>query len=100
MYRGTTPTLTFKIPIQTGQITALSVAIKQDGVLRLDKGLEDVTMDGDTISLTLTEDETLALRASENMPLRVQLRVGVGDTRMASQVFEMTVDEILRDGAL
>ena len=100
MYRGTTPTLTFKLPIQTGQITALSVAIKQDGVLRLDKGLEDVTMDSDTITLTLTEDETLTLRASENMPLRVQLRVGVGDTRMASQVFEMTVDEILRDGAL
>ena len=44
MYRGTTPTLTFKLPILTGQITALSVAIKQDGVLRLDKGLEDVTM--------------------------------------------------------
>mgnify|MGYP000149204732 FL=1 len=100
MYRGTTPTLTFKLPIQTGQITALSVAIKQDGVLRLDKGLEDVTMDGDTISLTLTEDETLALRASENMPCKVQLRVGVGDTRMASQVFEVAVDEILRDGAL
>ena len=39
MYRGTTPTLTFKLPILTGQITALSVAIKQDGVLRLDKGL-------------------------------------------------------------
>ena len=100
MYRGTTPTLTFKLPILTGQITALSVAIKQDGVLRLDKGLEDVTMDGDTISLTLTEQETLALRASENMPFRVQLRVGVGDTRMASQVFEVAVDEILRDGAL
>ena len=52
--------------------------------LRLDQAhvLEDVTMDGDTISLTLTEDETLALRASENMPLRVQLRVGVGYTLM------------------
>ena len=34
------------------------------------------------------------------MPCKVQLRVGVGDTRMASQVFEVAVDEILRDGAL
>lgn len=29
MYRGTTPTLTFRLPIDTGSITALSLAVAQ-----------------------------------------------------------------------
>lgn len=100
MYRGTTPTLRFVLPIQTSSITALSVAIKQGNDLVADKGLSDVTLDGNTVALTLTEAETLGLRASERSPLRIRLRVGVGTARMASQVFEVMVNDILRDGAL
>ena len=38
MYRGTTPTLTFRLPIDTGSITALSLAVAQGGVVRIEKG--------------------------------------------------------------
>lgn len=46
MYRGTTPTLTFRLPIDTGSITALSLAVAQGGVVRIEKSLADMTLEG------------------------------------------------------
>ena len=42
MYRGTTPTLTFTLPIDTGSITVLSVAVAQAGQVIIEKALSDV----------------------------------------------------------
>ena len=83
MYRGTTPTLTFRLPIDTGSITALSLAVAQGGVVRIEKGLADMTLEGKTVSCTLTEEETLSLSAGAGREAQVQLRVGVGGQRMA-----------------
>ena len=84
MYRGTTPTFTFTLPIECETITKLSVAFKQGGKLLFERGLPDVTMSGKVLSCTLTEEETLQLRGDTE--LQIQLRVGVGSARMASQV--------------
>lgn len=100
MYRGTTPTLTFQLPIDTGSITALSVAVAQAGQIKIEKALPDVHMDGKVISCPLTEAETLSLTAGPGIDAKIQLRVGVGAQRMASQVFTAPVERILRDGAL
>ena len=98
MYRGTTPTFTFTLPIECETITKLSVAFKQGGELLFERGLPDVTMSGNVLSCTLTEEETLQLRWG--MELQIQLRVGVGSARMASQVFRVPVNQILQDGVL
>lgn len=100
MYRGTTPTLTFRLPIDTGSITVLSLAVAQAGQVKIEKALSDVQMDGNVVSCTLTEAETLSLTAGTGNDAKIQLRVGVGAQRMASQVFEVPVERILRDGAL
>lgn len=100
MYRGTTPTLTFRLPIDTGSITVLSVAVAQAGQVKIEKALSDVHLDGNVVSCTLTEAETLSLTAGRGIDAKIQLRVGVGAQRMASQVFTVPVDRILRDGAL
>lgn len=63
MYRGTTPTLTFRLPIDTGSITALSLAVAQGGVVKIEKALADMTLEGKPVSCTLTEEETLSLSA-------------------------------------
>ena len=98
MYRGTTPTFTFTLPIECETISRLSVAFKQGGKLLFERGLADVTMSGKVLSCTRTEDETLQLRGDPE--LQIQRRVGVGSARMASQVFRVPVDQILKDGAL
>ena len=99
MYRGTTPTLTFRLPIDTESITVLSLAVAQAGQVKIEKALSDVQLDGN-VSCTLTEAETLSLTAGRGIDAKIQLRVGVGGQRMASQVFEVPVERILRDGAL
>lgn len=100
MYRGTTPTLTFQLPIDTGSITMLSVAVAQGGKVKIEKTLSDVHLDGNVISCPLTEAETLSLTDGTGIVANIQLRVGVGAQRMASQVFMVPVERILRDGAL
>ena len=100
MYRGTTPTLTFRLPIDTGSITVLSIAVAQGRQVKIEKTLSDVYLDGNVISCTLTEDETLSLTAGASVEAKIQLRVGVGEQRMASQIFTVPVERILRDGAL
>lgn len=42
MYRGTTPTLTFRLPIDTGSITVLSLAVAQAGQVKIEKALSDM----------------------------------------------------------
>lgn len=100
MYRGTTPTLTFRLPIDTGSITVLSIAVAQGRQVKIEKTLSDVRLDGNVISCTLTEDETLSLTAGASVEAKIQLRVGVGEQRMASQIFTVPVERILRDGEL
>ena len=73
MYRGTTPTFTFTLPIECETISKLSVAFKQGGELLFERGLPDVTMSGNVLSCTLTEEETLQLRGDTE--LQIQLRV-------------------------
>lgn len=53
MYRGTTPTFTFTLPIECETISKLSVAFKQGGELLFERGLPDVTMSGNVLSCTL-----------------------------------------------
>lgn len=99
MYRGTTPTFTFRLPIAADTITKLSITFRQPGGAEVEKTLDDVAMDGSTITAALTEEETLALRVS-SAPLEIQMRVGVGVTRMASQIWTVPIKRILKDGAL
>lgn len=67
MYRGTTPTFTFTLPIECETISMLSVAFKQGGELLFERGLPDVTMSGNVLSCTLTEEETLQLRGGHGI---------------------------------
>lgn len=88
----------FVYAIPEKRISMLSVAFKQGGELLFERGLPDVTMSGNVLSCTLTEEETLQLRGDTE--LQIQLRVGVGSARMASQVFRVPVSQILKDGVL
>lgn len=94
------PHADIRLPIDTGSITVLSLAVAQAGQVKIEKALSDVQLDGNVVSCTLTEAETLSLTAGRGIDAKIQLRVGVGGQRMASQVFEVPVERILRDGAL
>lgn len=99
MYRGTTPTFTFTLPFESSQITSLNLCFVQLGEIVLEKALSDCRPNGNTLQFDLTEEETLRFDAGKGM-VEMQLRVGCGDARMASNIMMVSVERILKDGCL
>lgn len=99
MYRGTTPTFTFRLPFAGDRITVLNLCFAQQGQTVLEKALPACTVEGNTVQVTLTEEETLLFDCQKGM-VEMQLRVGCGKTRMASNIMRVSVERILKDGCL
>lgn len=98
MYRGTTPTLTFELPFESSDLTIVNIVFCQNGSILIEKTLEDCTVSGDTLSVTLTEAETLSLNS--NYRVEIQMRCACGDTRLCSDIVRIPVGSILKDGEL
>ena len=99
MYRGTTPTFTFRLPFACEQITVLNLCFAQQGQVVLEKELPDCTAEGNRVQVTLTEEETLLFDDKKGM-VEMQLRVGCGNTRLASNIMRVSVERILKEGCL
>jgi len=98
MYRGTTPTIIFVLPFPASDLTAVSIVFAQRGQIVIEKALTDCTCEDDTITVTLTEAETLSLKHGHRV--YIQLRCAVGDARLASEVIQVPVERILKEGVL
>lgn len=99
MYRGTTPTITFMLPFDGSWITTLKLCFAQQGELVLEKDLAACVVEENTLQVSLTEAETLLFDDRKGM-VEVQLRIGCGDARLASNVIRVSVERILKDGCL
>ena len=105
MYRGTTPTLTFTLPFPCENLDYVSIAFAQkktdysaDPEMVLEKFLHDCVASGYTLSLTLSEADTLAL--DDHYLVEIQLRVKYAGVSMASDIITDSVNRILKDGCL
>ena len=99
MFRGTTPTLNFKLPFAADTIADGFISIAQNRRVVIDKPISDWIISGNTIKVTLTQEETLRLRASNTT--KIQLRVKLADgTALASKIFTVSTERILRDGVI
>ena len=99
MRRGTTPTFTFDTDIDCTQLDLLWVTFLQQDKEVFTKYLSDCVIDGNVIKVTLTEKDTLMFDHRKN-PVEIQLRAGIGDTRIASNMMHTTAEAILKDGCL
>lgn len=104
MYRATTPTHTFTLPIQTSTCNEILVTYKQ-GTATLDKHYEDstlpsgMTLDGYDVAIKLSQEETLKFNAKNKV--EVQVRVLTNDNNaMASQKFKVSVQDVLNEEIL
>lgn len=96
MYRGTTPTLSFKLPFNTSDLSAAWVTLAQDGRVIIDKPMSDCVLEGNVLAVTLTQEETLKLTAENRT--EVQLRVKTTDgIAMASTIWRVETEKILKD---
>lgn len=96
MYRGTTPTLSFKLPFDTSDLSAAWVTLAQDVRVIIDKPISDCVLEGNVLAVTLTQEETLKLTAENRT--EVQLRVKTTDgIAMASTIWRVETEKILKD---
>ena len=73
LYQCTTPTHTFKLPIELTSKAKIRLTYKQDDKIVITKKTEDFVLDGEIISCKLSQDETLSL--DHNKKVKIQLHV-------------------------
>ncbi len=98
MYRYTTPTLQFNLPIETSTLEECYATIKQEEVL-IEKQLAEMTAEEKTLKVTLTQEETALLKANEYM--YVQLRCKDSNANAyASKIFKIATEQVLKEGVI
>ena len=81
---GTTPTITYKFKVvNASEITVAILTIKERGVNIIEKDLSDATIGEDSLSWTLTQEETLQL-GSKTATMMLNWKTSDG-TRGASE---------------
>lgn len=99
MIIGTTPTHTFTIPIDVSQIADLRISYAQDNNVLLTKSLEDCVLKSKTISVTLTQEDTLKFNSSTQ--IKTQLKIlTTKNVVLVSKISVLLVDECLNKEVL
>ena len=99
MIRGTTPKLEVTIPFDTGQLAEAYITISQKGRIVIDKPLSEIICDGNVMSLHLTQDETLKLKADSISEIQIRVRTNTGEA-LASNIIQVSTERILKDGEI
>lgn len=93
MQRATTPTHIFTIPFDVSLLKEVRVTYQQKGKTVLKKTEEECNLNGNQISVTLTQEETTKFEVGSAF---IQLRVLMADgTVSASQIMNDVVTESL-----
>lgn len=105
MRRGTTPTHTFELPFDVSSIKEVQITYSQsDHYLdekrtKVVKTTKDCKLEGKTISVDLTQQDTLAF--SHKLQVAIQLRVLMFDkTALVSEVIKRDVEPCLDNEVL
>lgn len=99
MIRGTTPKLEFTIPFDTSQLAEAYITISQKGSIVIDKPLSEIICDGNVMSLHLTQEETLKLKADSIAEIQIRVRTNLGEA-LASNIIQVSTERILKDGEI
>lgn len=99
MIRGTTPTHTFDLPFDTSIIKTLRILYAQEGKTVLEKTEADCSMAGNTITLTLSQRDTLALSAGTFAECQIRVLTKDG-AALASVPMGVPVGKVLSEEVL
>jgi len=97
MWRASTPTLAFKFPFAVTDIDDLHFDIKQNGVSKLSKDLDDFSTSGtNIIYILLTQTETKALAGDQYCCMQFMIRFNNGHV-VPSSMMILPVQDVLND---
>lgn len=93
--KGTTPTIQYNFSdVNVENITEAYLSIKQNGAVALEKDLDTAIVGENSLSWTLTQQETLAMQGRVSMMLNWLLTDG---TRGASEKTTVLIDTNYKD---
>lgn len=93
MFRGTTPTHTWNLPFDSSLLKEVSITYMQNDENVIKKTEDDCTMEGNRISITLSQEDTLKLEPK--VRTTVQLKVmTINDSVMATKPKSISVSDI------
>lgn len=101
MRRGTTPTLTFTTPYTAELVESGYISFSQRGTDVLDIPLSNqaVTIADNSISVTLTQEQTLAFTTADVLKIQIRAILASGKA-VASNIVTDSVCPILKDGEI
>lgn len=99
MVQGTTPKHTFNLQIDTEDIKTAEVVYVQRGDVKVTKTNKDITIEGKTIVVNLSQEDTFQFQPFK--PVQIQLRVLTKSGEvLASRIFTVSCDECLSNEVL
>lgn len=96
MQRITTPTHIFALDFDMALVKTIRIVYKQGDIVRLVKYGDDATIDGSTVTLKLTQEETQAFSASSGVKIQVDV-LTTGGEAFHSDEFREDVEDVLLD---
>ena len=79
MIRGTTPTHIFTLPIETYLVEDLRISYAQNNNEILVKKKNDCILEGNTIKVKLTQEETFNFNCEKNAQVQVRVKTTGGE---------------------
>ena len=99
LIRGTTPLLEFALPFPAEELEEAYVTIAQRGAVVIDKPLTECGCDGKTLTVRLTQEETLKLNCDCMSEIQIRARTLDGEA-IASNIMAVQTARILKDGVI
>lgn len=98
MRTGTTPTHVFTMPFGVDMIKELEITYAQNGKTVLTKYKEDCVLEGNTVSVTLTQQDTFEF-GSSNVSIQVRV-LTLDDNALASDIITIRCERCLSNEVL
>lgn len=99
MIRGTTPTHSFTLPFDSSLLHSTKILYGQQDEVLIEKRDSDLTKNGKTIKLTLTQEETFLFK--DNIPVQIQVRaLTTGQEAVSTPILLVSVEKCLDDEVL
>lgn len=98
MRRGTTPTNTFDVDVDLRQASVIYITYSHLGKTVVEKEISDITIEENTLTVQLTQDETLAFPKGE-IEIQIRARFPEG-LAIASNIIKTTASRILKEGVI
>ena len=94
MIRGTTPTHQFTLSFDTDRLRCVRIIYAQNDEIVLAKDTDDCTLDGPTITVTLSQEETFRFDCKEFAQIQVRVLTRANES-LVSPIIKEKIEKCL-----